>query len=91
MIIESQARNARQLDDGIWRAELSPLEVQLLDPSEVPEAEVSVVLCGEPPEFDSELRTLRVRWGDARVVVMGRTDALVVVHAGGSAPGPAHD
>ena len=84
MIIESQARNARQLDDGIWRAELTPLELQFIDPQDVTDAEVSVVLCSEPPEFDSEQRTLRVRWGDARVVVIGRTDGVVVVHVGGS-------
>lgn len=83
MIIESQARNARQLDEGIWRAELTPLELQFIDPQDVTDAEVSVVLCIEPPEFDPEQRTLRVRWGAARVVVIGKTDRVIVVHTGG--------
>ncbi len=82
MIIESQARNARQLEKGIWLAELTPLEVQFVDPQDVTDSDVSVVLCSEPPEFDPEQRTLRVRWGDARVVVLGRTDRVIVVHAG---------
>lgn len=83
MIIESQARNARQVDDGIWRAELTPLELQFIDPQEVTEADMSVVLCGEPPEFDAEQRTLRIQWGKARVLVIGETDRVVVVHGGG--------
>ena len=82
-IIESQARNARQLDEGIWRAELTPLEVQFIDPQDVTDAEASVVLCSEPPEFDPEQRTLRVQWGKARVVVIGRTDRMIVVQVGG--------
>ena len=84
MIIESQARNARQLDDGVWRAELTPLELQFIDPQDVTEAEVSVVLCGAPPEFDAEQRTLRIQWGKARVLVIGEADRVVVVHGAGA-------
>lgn len=83
MIIESQARNARQLEAGIWLAELTPLEVQFVDPQDVTDSDVSVVLCSEPPEFDPEQRTLRVRWGKARVVVIGGTDRMIVVQVGG--------
>ena len=83
MIIETQARNARQLEAGIWLAELTPLEVQFVDPQDVTDSDVSVVLCSERPEFDPEARTLRVPWGKARVVVIGKADRVVVVQVGG--------
>ncbi len=83
MIIEPQARNARQLDAGIWLAELTPLEVQFVDPQDVTDSDVSVVLCSEPPEFNPEQRTLRVRWGKAGVGVIGMADWVVVVLVGG--------
>jgi len=67
------------LDEGVWKARLSPAEVRLLDPRAVSAGAITVLLLSDEPRFDLEKKQLSFDPSKAKLLNVGTTDTTILV------------
>src|SRR5262249_14441354 len=74
-----QIHEARQLDEGIWRARLSPSEIRFLDPKAVNAGPFSILLLTENPAFDRHSRSISFNPSSVRLLNAGTSDTAILI------------
>jgi len=77
---------ARQLDEGIWKARLSPSEIRFLDPKAENAGPFSIMLLTENPAFDRESRSLSFNPSGVKLLNAGTSDTAIFIGAAVTAP-----
>lgn len=88
MALMVQIHDARQLDEGIWKARLSPSEIRFLDPKAENAGPFSVLLLTEYPAFDRKGRNLSFNLSGVKLLNAGTSDTAILIGAAASRPGP---
>lgn len=86
MALMVQIRDARQLDDGIWKARLSPSEIRFLDPKAENVGPCSILLLNEAPAFDRESRALSFDPSAVKLLNAGTSDTAILIGAAVAGP-----
>ncbi len=81
MALMIQIHEARQLDEGIWKARLSPSEIRFLDPKAESAGPFSVLLLTESPVFDRESASLSFNPSGVKLLNAGTSDTAIFVGA----------
>ena len=81
MALIVQIHDARQLDEGIWKARLSPSEIRFLDPKAENAGPFSVLLLTENPAFDREGRSLSFNPSGVKLLNAGTSDTAILICA----------
>lgn len=89
MALVVQIHDARQLDEGIWKARLSPSEIRFLDPKAENAGPFSVLLLTENPAFDREGRSLSFNPSGVKLLNAGTSDTAILIGAAANGPRPA--
>jgi len=76
-----QVHEARQLDEGVWKARLSPTEIRFLDSKAETAGPFSVLLLTENPVFDREGRSLSFNPSNVKLLNAGTSDTAILVGA----------
>lgn len=79
MALMVQIHEARQLDDGIWKARLSPSEIRFLDPKADNAGPFSILLLTETPAFDRESRSLSFNPAGVKLLNAGTSDTAILI------------
>jgi len=74
-----QIHEARQLDDDVWKARLSPSELRFLDPKAENAGPLSILLLTEDPSFDREARCLSFNPSTVKLLNAGTSDTAILV------------
>lgn len=86
MALSVQIHEARQLDEGVWKARLSPSEIRFLDPKAENAGPFSVLLLTENPAFDRESRSLSFNPAGVKLLNAGTSDTAILIGAALSGP-----
>lgn len=86
MALMVQIQDARQLDDGIWKARLSPSEIRFLDPKAENAGPFSILLLTENPAFDPETRSLSFDPSGVKLLNAGTSDTAILIGAAVGSP-----
>lgn len=86
MALMVQIHDARQLDEGIWKARLSPSEIRFLDPKAENAGPFSILLLVETPTFDRENRSLSFNPSGVKLLNAGTSDTAILIGAALSNP-----
>ena len=86
MALMVQIHEARQLDEGIWKARLSPSEIRFLDPKAENVGPFSVLLLTEKPAFDRKSHALSFNPSGVKLLNAGTSDIAILIGAAVSAP-----
>ncbi len=81
MALMVQIHDARQIDEGIWKARLSPSEIRFLDPKAENTGPFSVLLLTEKPAFDRESRSLSFNPSGVKLLNAGTSDTAILIGA----------
>lgn len=81
MALMVQIHDARQLDEGIWKARLSPSEIRFLDPKAENAGPFSILLLTENPAFDRESRSLSFNPSGVKLLNAGTSDTAILIGA----------
>ena len=84
MALMVHIHDARQLDEGIWKARLSPSEIRFLDPKAENAGPFSVLLLTENPTFDREGRSLSFSPSGVKLLNAGTSDTAILIGAAAS-------
>jgi hypothetical protein len=79
MALLVQIHEARQLDEGVWKARLSPSEIRFLDPKAENAGPLSVLLLTENPAFDRESRSLSFNPAGVKLLNAGTSDTAILI------------
>ena len=71
--------NVRCLDDGVWKARLSPAEARILGSSSNSYGSVSIVLVTDKPSFDETNSRLSFNPTSAQVLNLGSSDQAIII------------
>jgi hypothetical protein len=83
MALMFHIEDATQLDENVWRAQLSPSELRLLDPRAETSGAITILLLSGEPRFDSEKKSLAFDPSKAKLLNAGTSAKAIVV--GGAA------
>lgn len=81
MALMVQIHEARQLDEGVWKARLSPSEIRFLDPKAENSGPFSILLLTESPTFDRENRSLSFNPSGVKLLNAGTSDTAILIGA----------
>jgi len=81
MALSLSVRNVNALADGVWRARLTPEDLQILAGQPTRVGPVSVLLLLDKPAFDRTTSTLSFSPSGARVLNLGGSDSAVIVES----------
>jgi len=79
MALLVQIHEAHQLDEGVWKARLSPSEIRFLDPKAENAGPFSVLLLTENPAFDRESRSLSFNPAGVKLLNAGTSDTAILI------------
>jgi hypothetical protein len=76
-----QIHDARQLDEGIWKARLSPSELRFFDGKAENIGPFSILLLAESPTFDRESHSLSFNPSKVKLLNAGTSDTTILIAA----------
>lgn len=79
MALRLQLQRVSQLDDLVWKAQLSPSELRFLDPKASSVGSMTVLFLYEAPAYDPTLHQLSFDPASAKVVNAGTTDDAILI------------
>lgn len=79
MALMFQIEGATRLDEGVWKARLSPAEVRLLDPRAESAGAITVLLLSDEPGFDIKRKQLSFDPSKAKLLNAGTSDTAILV------------
>ena len=79
MALMVQLQDARQLYEGVWKAQLSLYEIRFLDARPECSGPFHVLLLTEPPTFDKEKRNLSFSLSSVRLLNAGTSDSAIFI------------
>ena len=86
MALMVQIHEARQLDEGVWKARLSPSEIRFLDPKAENAGPFSILLLTENPAFDRESGSVSFNPSGVKLLNAGTSDTAILIGAAVTAP-----
>jgi hypothetical protein len=86
MTLIVQIPEALQLDEGIWKARLSPSEARFLDAKSLTAGPLSVLLVSEAPRFDPKTGSLSFDLAAAKLLNAGTSDTAILIAATSNEP-----
>lgn len=81
MALMVQIHEASQLDEGVWKARLSPSEIRFLDPKAENSGPFSILLLTERPAFDRDKRSLSFNPAGVKLLNAGTSDTAILIGA----------